>query len=158
MDVRLQKLFLAAILVADHACDEVRVHVQQCRQRANIHDVLEQLALTRIRVGGVADFRQWHSDDGDVIAELRPRHRLGRVIEQVAPRLELLHIRVPRLRIHGHHEVDAAATPQVTPFRNPDLVPRGQALDVRREDVARADRHAVANDGFRKRLVGRGRA
>ncbi len=36
------------------------------------------------------------------------------------------------------------------------LVPGRQALDVRREDVARRDRHAHAHDGAREQLVGAG--
>src|SRR3546814_13836506 len=46
--------------------------------------------------------------------------------------------------------------PYTTLFRS--FVPGRQALDVGREDVARADRHAHAQDGLGEQLVGRRRA
>ena len=49
--VRLDQLVLALELLADQLLDLGRVHVEQRRQRADIDDVLEQLALARIGVG-----------------------------------------------------------------------------------------------------------
>jgi xanthine dehydrogenase YagS FAD-binding subunit len=46
----------------------------------------------------------------------------------------------------------------VARLADPDLVPGRQALDVGRKDVARADRHAHAQDRLGEQLVGRGRA
>src|SRR3569833_2250611 len=43
-------------------------------------------------------------------------------------------------------------------FRDADLVPGRQALNVRREDVARRDGHAHAHDGPGEHLVGAGGA
>ncbi len=115
-------------------------------ERADVDDVLEQLALARVAVGGVADLGERHADDVDVVAELRRRQRLGAVVEQVAAGLDLLHVGVPGLRVHRHHQVDAAAPPEPAVLVDAHLVPGRQALDVGREDVARADRHAHAQD------------
>src|SRR6185312_1903061 len=91
-------------------------------------------------------------------AECRRRHRLGRVVEQVAARLDLLDVLRPGLRVHRHHQVDAATPAEITLLGDADLVPRWQALDVRREDVARADGDAHAQDRPGEQLVGRGRS
>jgi hypothetical protein len=86
------------------------------------------------------------------------RQRLGVVVEEVAAGVDLLHVGVPGLRVHRHHHVDAAAAAEVALLRHAHLVPGGQALDVRREDVARADRDAHAQEGLGEELVGRRRA
>ena len=118
----------------------------------------KQLALARIGILAVADLRQRHADDMDVLAELRFRQRLGRIVKQVTAGIDAEHVLVPGLRIHRHHQVDAAARAQVAGFRDPHLVPGRQPLDIGREDVARADRHAHAQDGLGEQLVGRRRA
>src|SRR6185369_8892606 len=55
--VRLEQRFLAAVLLGEQTLDLAGVDVEQRRQRAEVDDVLEQLALPRIRVVGVADRR-----------------------------------------------------------------------------------------------------
>ena len=95
----------------------VDVHVEQRRERADIDDVLEQLALARIGVFAVADRGQRHADDGDVVAEFRRRHRLGRIVEQIAARLDRGDVLVPGLRVHRHHQVDAAARAEMAGLR-----------------------------------------
>ncbi len=156
LDVRLEKLFLALVLLADQLLALGHVDVQQRRQRTHIDDVLEELALARIAVGRVADLHQRHADDVDVLAELARRQRFGRIVEEVPAGLDLGYILVPRLRVHGDHEVDAAAAPaEPAALGYAHLVPRGQALDVRREDVARAHGDAHAKDRLREKRVGR---
>ena len=158
VDVGADQLFLALELLADQLLDLGHVHVEQRRQRAHIDDVLEQLALARIGVFAVADLGQRHADDGDVVAEFRRRHRLGRIVEQVAAGLDRGDVLVPGLRIHRHHEIDAAAGAEMAGFRDAHLVPGRQALDVGGEDVARGDRHAHAQHRAREQLVGAGGA
>ena len=92
LDVGIDQLFLALELLAEQPLDLRRVDVEQHRQRADIDDVLEQLALAGIGVGGVGDGGQRHADHVDVVAEHRRRHRLGGVVEQVAARLDLLDV------------------------------------------------------------------
>src|SRR6185437_12025705 len=89
--------------------------------------------------------------------ELELRQRLRAVVEQIATRCEPLDILVPGLRIHRHQQVITAAPPQPAGFTDPHFVPGRQALDVGREDVARADRHAHAQDALGEQLVRRGR-
>ena len=158
MDVGGEQLLLALVLLADQLLDQLRVHVEQRRQRAEIDDVLEQLALARIGVGRVGDRGQRHADHGDVVAEFRRRHRLGRIVEQVAAGLDRGDVLVPGLRVHRHHQVDAAARAEMAVLGDAHLVPGRQALDVGREDVARGDRHAVTQDRAREHLVRGGRA
>ena len=130
------------------------VDAEKLRQRADIDDVLEQLTLARILVAGVGQLGQRHADDIDVVPELRRRHRSRGIVEQVAARLDRGDVLVPGLRVHGDHEVDAAAPPEMAVAGHAHLVPGRQALDVRREDVARGDRHAHADDRAREQPVG----
>ena len=157
MDVRGQELFLALVLLADQLLDDLRIHLEQGAHRAEIDDVLEQLALARIGIGRVGDRGQRHADHGDIGAEFRRRHRLGRIVEQIAAGLDRGDVLVPGLRVHRHHHVDAAAGAEMTVLGHPHLVPGRQALDVGREHVARRHRHAVAQDRAREHLVGAGR-
>ena len=144
-----QQLFLALVLLADQLLDQLRVHVEQRAQRAEIDDVLEQLALARIGIGRIGDRGQRHADHGDVGAEFRRRHRLGRIVEQIAAGLDRGEVLVPGLRVHRHHHVDAAARAEMAVLGHPHLVPGRQALNVGREDVARARpaRHGAGSSG-----------
>ena len=45
LDVGVDQLFLALELVADELLEHVHVHVEQSGERADIHDVAEELAL-----------------------------------------------------------------------------------------------------------------
>ena len=149
---------LAAELLADQLFDRRHVHVQERRQGAQIDDVLEQLALAGVVVFAVGDRGQRRADDGDVVAKLRRRHRLGRVIKQIAAGLDLGEVLVPGLRVHRHHHVDPAAAAEMALFADPHLEPGRQALDVRRKDVARARRDPHAQDRLGEQRVGAGRA
>jgi hypothetical protein len=51
LDVGVEQLLLALVLFAEELLDFGRVDVEQGRQRADIDDVLEQLALARVAVG-----------------------------------------------------------------------------------------------------------
>ncbi len=158
LDVRLQQRLLALVLFREQLLDFGGVDVEQRREGADIDDVLEQLALPRVAVGRIADLGERHADEVDVLAELRFRQRLGVVVEQIAAGFDFLQIRVPGLRVHRHHQVDAAAPGLIAGLVDAHLVPGRQALDVGREDVARGDRHAHPQDGAREQLVGRSRS
>ena len=156
--VGVDQLLLALELLADQLLDLGHVHVEQRRQRADIDDVLEQLALARIGVFAIADRGERHADHGDVVAELRLRHRLGRIVEQIAAGLDLGDVLVPGLRVHRDHQVGAAARAEMAGLGDAHLVPGRQALDVGREDVARRDRNAHAQHRAGEQLVGARRA
>ena len=158
LDIGRDQLVLAAELLCDQPLHGLRVDPQQRRERADIDDVLEELALARVRVALVAQRRQRHADRRDVVAELRRRQRLGRVVEEIAARVDGRDVLVPGLRVHGDHEVHAAAPAEMPGLRDAHLVPGRQALDVRREDVARRHRHAHAQDRAREQPVGARRA
>ena len=57
LDVGIEQLLLALELLAEQPLDLLGVDVEQHRQRADIDDVLEQLALAGVGVGGVGDGR-----------------------------------------------------------------------------------------------------
>ena len=156
--VRLDQRVLGAELLGNQLLDHADVHVEQRRERAHIDDVLEQLALARIDVFAIADRGERHADHRDVVAEARGGQGLGRIVEQVAALLDRGDVLVPGLRVHRDHQVDAAARAEMTGFGDAHLVPGRQALNVRREDVARRHRHAHAHDGAGEQLVGAGRA
>ena len=84
--------------------------------------------------------------------------RFGGIVEQIAARVDRGNVLGPGLRVHRHHKVDAAAPTKMTGAADPDLIPGGQALDVRRKDVSRRDRYAHPQDRLREHGVGAGRA
>src|SRR5205823_3363699 len=69
LDVRIEQLLLALELFAEQPLDLLGIDVEQYRQRTDIDDVLEELALAGIRVGRVGDRRQRYADHVDVLAE-----------------------------------------------------------------------------------------
>ncbi len=158
LDVRRDQLVLALVLLADQLLDDLDVHVEQRGQHADIDDVLEQLALARIGVFAVADRGERDADHCDVGAEFRRRQRLGRIVEQIAAGLDRGDVLVEGLRVHRHHQVGAAAGAEMAGFGDAHFVPGRQALDVGREDIARRNRDAHAQDRAREHLVGARRA
>ena len=156
--VGVEQLLLALVLLGDELLDFRNVHVDERGQRSDIDDVLEQLALARVGVFAIADGGERHADDGDVVAEFRLRQRLGRIVEQIPAGLDALDVLVPGLRVHGDHQVGAAAGAEMAGFRDPHLVPGRQPLDVRGEDVARGDGNAHAQHRTGEQLVGAGGA
>ena len=62
MHVRLDQRVLAFVLLRHHAGEHVEVDVDQRRQRTDINDVLEQLALFRILEFGQQQRRDRHAD------------------------------------------------------------------------------------------------
>ena len=156
--VGFEQRLLALVLLADQLCDFFRVDIEQRGKRADVDDVLEQLALARVGVLPVADFRQRNADDGDVVAELRCRERLGRVIKQISAGLDFLQVLIPGLRVHRHHEVDAPAPAAPARFADPYLEPGGQALNIGWKDVSRRHGDAHAQNGLGEEQVRRRRA
>jgi len=155
--VGIQQLDLGFVLLGNQGLDDRRIHVEQVRERADVHGVLEQLALAWVVVGGIADFGQRHADGGDILAEARFRQGFAVVVKQVTAGFDFLDVGVPGLRVHGDHQINTATATQPTLFVDAHFVPGGQALDVGGEDVARADRHTHAQDRFGEHLVGGGR-
>ena len=88
VDIGLDKARFGFEILADQGVGGVLIDAQQFGQRAHIDDVLEQLALARIGVGRVAHRGQRHADQGDVVANALRRQRLGRIVEQIAARLD----------------------------------------------------------------------
>jgi hypothetical protein len=83
--------------------------------------------------------------------------RLRVVVEQVAAGLQARDVLGVGLGVHGHHDVDALAPAEVAVFVDPHLEPGGQALDVRRKDVAGGHRNAHAEQRLGEHAVGAGR-
>ena len=153
MDVGGQELFLALVLFTDQLLDQLGIEIEQGRERAEVDDVLKQLALARVGVSRVGDRGQRHAEHRDVISEFRRRHRLRRIIEQIAAGLDRGDVLVPGLRVHRDHHVDAAARAQMSVLGDPDFVPGRQALNIRWKDIARRNRDAMTQDGAGKHLV-----
>jgi len=158
LDIGGDQFFLRPELLGQQLLDRLWVDVEESGKRTHVDDVLEQLALAGVAVAGVAHLGQRHAKHGDVGAELRRRQRLGVVIEKIAAGDDGLDVLIPGLRVHRHHQVGAAARAQVAGRRDTYFVPRGQALDVAGEDVARRRRHPHADDRPGKQRVGTGRA
>ena len=121
--------------------------LNSCRCRASVYMSALQIAVS----GMPSTVTSSRSCDGG--------SGLRRVVEEIAAGLDLGDVLLPRLRVH---RAPSRSTPPRRP-RQPrstiaHLVPRRQALDVRREDVARRDRHAHAQDRLGEQAVRRRRA
>ena len=82
---------------------------------------------------------------------------LGRVVDEVAAGQEFPVILQQGLAVDGDHQVVAAPPAEIAVFADPNLIPGGQALDIGREDVLRADRYPQPKDGLGEKVVGAGR-
>ena len=82
-DVGVEQLLFALVLLGKELGDFLGVDIQKNRQRANVNNVLEELALPRVGVIGVADFCQGDTNDTKIIAKLRCRNRAGGVVKKV---------------------------------------------------------------------------
>ena len=152
--VRVEQSLLALELLGDELLHHGKIDVEQRRERPDIDDVLIKLALPRIGIFGGADLGQRHAEHGQIVAQHRGRHRPGRVVEEIAARLDRRDVLGEGLRIHRHQYVGPAAGAQPSLLADPHLVPGRQALNVRGEDVARGDRHAHAHDRTREQEIG----
>ena len=123
MHIGADQLFLRLELLADEVLEDFYIHVEQCGEGAYVNDVLEQLPLARIAVFTIANGGKRYPDDGDIIAKLRLRHRLGAVVEQIAAGLDQGHVFVPGLRVHRHQQIGAAAGTEMACFGDAHLVP-----------------------------------
>ena len=132
--------------------------VEQRRERADIDDVLEQLALARLGIFARADVGQRHAEDDDVVAQLRRGDRPRGIVEEIAARLDRGDV---RSKVCGFIATIISVPPRAPRWPSPDdadFVPGRQALDVRGEDVARRDRHAHAQNRSREQEIGARRA
>ena len=75
LQVGLEQRFLALVLLGDELSTTSGVDVEQRGQRAEVDDVLEELALPRVAVRRVADRGERHADRRHVLAKLRRRQR-----------------------------------------------------------------------------------
>ncbi len=158
IEVRLDQPILAFVLLAEQLRDHFGFDTEQLGQHADVHDVLQQLALFGVDVLASRDIGQRNADQVDVGAQLRRRDRLGAVVHQIAARLDLRDVFLPRLRIHRDHQIDAATAAKVAVLGHPHLVPRRQALNVGRKNIARRHRNAHAQNAAREQFVRRRRS
>ena len=158
LHIRADQFLLALVLICNHVRQNVKVHAQEGGQRTDIDDVLEQLPLLRIGVNGLDQRRDRNPEIVDVIALEFARLRARGVVQQPAPRDDISDVPRVGFCIHGNEEIDAISAAEMAGFTDPDLEPRRQALNVRREDVPRCRRNAHAEERLREHAVGGGRA
>ena len=127
--------FLRELLVEQRP-DHLDVDVEQRRQRAGVGDVLHQDALAHALESLVAHLGERHAEVGDV-RRASARRRAARSSRRAASRPDA-HLgdvlRVGR-GVQRDHQVEVRRARGVAVLADADLVPGGQALDVRREDV-----------------------
>ena len=73
VEVGLEQLRLALVLLAEQGGDDLGLDSEHRREHADVDDVLQQLALARVRVAGGAQVGQRHAEQMNVVAELRLR-------------------------------------------------------------------------------------
>ena len=153
------QLVLALELLAIQRLETRELDVEQRRQRADIDDVLVELALPRVGVLPRCRYRS---------AACRERRcrRAARAAASAGSnrRRDSRRARSPAMscaKVCGFMATSMSAPPRAPSrpcFADAHLIPGRQALDVRGEDVARRDRHAHAQDRAREHQVGARRA
>ena len=144
---------LAAQAVGEHR----QFHVEERGQGADVEDVLEQRPHAHIGHRLVDQVGERDGNEGEVVPLEVLGQGPGGVVEEIAARLETVVVLAQGLAVDRHHQVVAAAPADVAGLVHPHLVPGGQPLDVRGEDVLRADRHAHAEHRLGEQVVGAGR-
>ncbi|EKD34447.1 MAG: hypothetical protein ACD_75C02335G0002 [uncultured bacterium] len=157
LDVRLPKFWFFSKLPLDSLGEDGEVEVDKKRKRADVDDVFQQLPEFGVVEGLVAQLCERNTDHRYVGSREVGRKFLGRVVDEVAAGQEFPVILEQGLAVDRDHHIVAAPPAEITVFADPDFVPGGQALDVRGEDILRADRHAQPEDGLGKKVVGAGR-
>ena len=153
---RLMQLYLTLDAYGDVA-DALPAAFELRRQLLRTRSAETRLPLARIAVGGVTDLRQRNANDRHILAKTAGRNRPRAVVEQITAGFDLRQILVPGLRVELHHQIDAAAPSQPALFADAHFIPGGKALNVGRENIARTDRHAHAQNALGEQFVGRSR-
>src|SRR5674476_222966 len=118
-----EQSLLALELFSKEFLKNTGINIQQNRQRADINNVFEQLALPGVAIGSITDLGQWHADDLNILAELGFGDGAGAVIKKVATGLNLGHVSIPGLGIHGNHHVYTASATVIAFFADTGLIP-----------------------------------
>ena len=158
LHVRVDDRDLLAEAFGEQLANDLHIDFQQRGKQAQVHDVLHQDAVAHADEILIADFGQRGAEDRDVLAREQRRAWPRRVVDQEAARTHFAHVLRVGLGIHRDHEVDAAGARDVAFPGHADLVPGGQALDVRGKIVFPHDRDAHPEDGLHQHRVGTGRA
>jgi hypothetical protein len=158
LEVGIHQRLLRGVLLLQQSADDVDVHAEQRAQRADVGDVLHEQALARSLERLVAHARERDAEERDVVAGERAVERPGRVVEQEAAGLKLGDIALVRGRVHRHDQIEDRRPRRIAAVVDPDLVPRRQSLDVRREHVLPRHRDAHAEDRLPEQAVGTGGA
>ena len=155
LEVRVQQvpLPLPERLLQEFA-DRLHVEIEERGEGARVADVLHQDARAAALEVLHAHLGQRHPDKMHVLPLERVRHRPARVVQQPAAGDEFLDVARVRLRIHGHDEVELRGARDVPRPVDADLVPGGETLDVRGEDVLPRHRHSHAEDRLHDEPVG----
>lgn len=132
------------------------IDIEQGNQGARAGNILHQNALTRALEIFVAKPCQGHADERDIVAEqIRIEWPRG-VVNQVTTGADLGHVARIRLRVHRNHQVILRRTRGVSVFVDTDFIPRGQPLNIRREQILAGDGHAHPEDRLHDQAIGAG--
>ena len=137
----------------EQALDDLEIDVRERGDDADVRDILHQDSRARAIEPLVAHARERHADDRNVIPVQLPAARPGRVVDQPSARLDVRHVLGVGLGIHRDHHVDPIRTGLVAVLGYPDLVPRGQALDIRRKIILADDGDAHAEYRLAQKAV-----
>jgi hypothetical protein len=136
-DIGLDQLCLALELLADQDLDHLDVDIEEGRKRADIDDVLEELAKPGFLVALVADLGERDAERLDVVPEFAGRQRFGIVVEDVAA--------LDRLTF-DRGELNAGAGPRI--LRSKRLL--GTCLRLQETNVREGESHGVLDGNSRQ--------
>ena len=155
--VRFHQRRLPAERLVEKRTDDLRIDVEQRRQRARIRDVLHEDPLAHGAELLVAHFREWNAEIRHVRTREARIERPRRVVHEPSARTDFRDILVVCRRVHRHQQIEVRRPRGVAVPAHPDLVPGRESLDVRRKHVLSSNRHAHAEDGLHDQAVGRRR-
>ena len=141
-----------AELLEQRPADLLQVDAEQVGHHAVVDHVAHQLA----QPGLGADRRHQLVERDRVEVQVRAqRAQLQRlVVDHRGARLELQHVFLRRLRVHGHQEIDLLLAADVAVLAGADGEPGGQAGDVGGEQVLAGDGDAHLEQGAHQNGIG----
>ena len=155
--IRVEQLRLGREGLLQQFSHDLHVDLQQGRQGADVADVLHEDPHPRSLEVVDGHLREGDAQEGDVVAVQVARQRPARVVQDPAARRDLLDVALVGGRVHRDGQIEAGGPRGVAVGVGTDLVPGGQPLNVRREEVLPRHGNPHAEDRAAQQSVGAGR-
>ena len=152
--VGVEQLLLLREFFRQHAGNHLHVDAEQCGQRAGVHDVPQQGAITVADKVLDTELTERNAEDRDPFAHQRRIEWPRRVVHEVSTRAHQRDVACIGGGIERDDEVQRRRSCRVPVLADTDFVERRQALNIRREDVLARHRYTHPEDGLHQQAVG----